>query len=49
MDGTVIVADGLEGKPLGANGPLQLVATGEKRAGAVGAGTWWAIHVMTAR
>jgi|SRR5271165_742540 len=30
-DGTVLVADSLGGKPLGDNGPLQLVATGEKR------------------
>jgi hypothetical protein len=30
-DGTVIVADSLDGKPIDASGPLQLVATGEKR------------------
>lgn len=30
-DATVMVADTLEGKPLEATGPLQLVATGEKR------------------
>lgn len=30
-DGTVLVADSLDGKALGDNGPLQLVATGEKR------------------
>jgi hypothetical protein len=30
-DGTVIVADSLEGKPLAGTGALQLVATGEKR------------------
>jgi hypothetical protein len=30
-DGTTLVADSLDGKPLGANGPLQLVTTGEKR------------------
>ena len=30
-DATVIVADALDGKPLTGNGPLQLVATGEKR------------------
>lgn len=30
-DGTVLVADSMNGKPLGENGPLQLVATGEKR------------------
>ena len=30
-DVTVIVADTLEGKPLAESGPLQLVATGEKR------------------
>jgi hypothetical protein len=30
-DGTVLVADTMDGKPIGDNGPLQLVATGEKR------------------
>jgi len=30
-DGTVLVALTIDGKPLGANGPFQLVATGEKR------------------
>jgi hypothetical protein len=30
-DATVIVADSLEGKPIPGTGPLQLVATGEKR------------------
>ena len=30
-DGTVIVADTLDGKPIDASGPLQLVTTGEKR------------------
>jgi hypothetical protein len=30
-DGTVLVADAMDGKPLGANGPVQLVAAGEKR------------------
>lgn len=30
-DGTVLVADAMDGKPLGDHGPLQLVATGEKR------------------
>ena len=30
-DAAVLVADTLDGKPLGENGPLQLVATGEKR------------------
>ncbi len=30
-DGTVLVADSLEGKPLTDTGPVQLVATGEKR------------------
>jgi hypothetical protein len=30
-DGTVIVADAMDGKPIGETGPLQLVATGEKR------------------
>jgi hypothetical protein len=30
-DGTVLVADAMDGKPLGNNGLFQLVATGEKR------------------
>ncbi|HEY2860640.1 MAG TPA: molybdopterin-dependent oxidoreductase [Terracidiphilus sp.] len=30
-DATVLVADAMDGKPLGDNGPIQLVATGEKR------------------
>jgi hypothetical protein len=30
-DGTVMVADSMDGKPIAGNGPLQLVATGEKR------------------
>jgi hypothetical protein len=30
-DGTTIVADAMDGKPIGATGPLQLVTTGEKR------------------
>jgi hypothetical protein len=30
-DGTVLVADAMDGKPLGVNGPVQLVAAGEKR------------------
>jgi hypothetical protein len=30
-DGTVLVADTLDGKAIGGSGPLQLVATGEKR------------------
>lgn len=30
-DGTVIVADAIDGKPIGDDGPLKLVATGEKR------------------
>jgi hypothetical protein len=30
-DGTVLVADAVDGKPLGNTGPVQLVATGEKR------------------
>jgi len=30
-EATVIVADTLDGKPLGASGPLQLVLTGDKR------------------
>ena len=30
-DGTVLVADTIDGKPIDATGPLQLVTTGEKR------------------
>lgn len=30
-DATVLIADSMDGKPLGDNGPLQLVVTGEKR------------------
>jgi hypothetical protein len=30
-DGTVMVADTMDGKPIAESGPLQLVATGEKR------------------
>lgn len=30
-DATIIVADSMDGKPLGKNGPFQVVATGEKR------------------
>jgi len=30
-DGTVLVADSMDGKPITENGPVQLVATGEKR------------------
>ena len=30
-DGTTMVADAMDGKPIGATGPLQLVTTGEKR------------------
>ncbi len=30
-DATILVADARDGKPLGDSGPLQLVATGEKR------------------
>jgi hypothetical protein len=30
-DGTVMVADAQDGKPIGSDGPLKLVATGEKR------------------
>ncbi|MGO9337408.1 MAG: biotin/lipoyl-binding protein, partial [Terracidiphilus sp.] len=30
-DGTVMVADTMDGKPIGATGPMQLVTTGEKR------------------
>ncbi len=29
-DATILVADSMDGKPIGDNGPLQLVATGEK-------------------
>jgi hypothetical protein len=28
---TILVADAMDGKPIAANGPFQLVATGEKR------------------
>ena len=30
-DATIMVADSMDGKPITGNGPLQLVATGEKR------------------
>lgn len=30
-DGIVLVAESMDGKPIAANGPLQLVVTGEKR------------------
>lgn len=30
-DGTVLVADSMDGKPIGDNGPLQLATSGEKR------------------
>ena len=30
-DAIILVADSLDGEPIAANGPLQLVATGEKR------------------
>ncbi len=47
-DATVLVADTLDGKPLGESGPFQLVATGEKHPG-----RWVrnlaAIRVMTAQ
>lgn len=32
-DGTVLVADTMDGKPIGESGPLQMVLTGEKRPG----------------
>lgn len=46
-DATVLVADSMDGKPIGNNGPLQLVATGEKRP-ARWVRNLLAIHVMTA-
>jgi hypothetical protein len=46
-DGTVLVADTLDGKPLGDTGPLQLVTTGEKRP-ARWVRNLAAIHVRTA-
>jgi hypothetical protein len=46
-DGTVLVADTLDGKPIGESGPLQLVATGEKRP-ARWVRNLAAIHVKTA-
>lgn len=47
-DATIIVADSLEGKPLAGTGPLQLVATGEKRP-ARWVRNLVAIRVMTAQ
>ena len=47
-DGTVIVADAMAGKPLGESGPLQLVASGEKRP-ARWVRNLVAIHVMAAQ
>lgn len=47
-EGTVIVADALEGKPIPGTGPLQLVATGEKRP-ARWVRNLVAIHVLTAQ
>jgi len=47
-EGAVIVADSLAGKPIGDNGPLQLVATGEKRP-ARWVRNLVAIHVLTAQ
>jgi hypothetical protein len=47
-DGTVIVADKLEGQPIPGTGPLQLVATGEKRP-ARWVRNLVAIRVMTAQ
>lgn len=47
-DGTVMVADSMDGKPLPGNGPLQLVATGEKRP-ARWVRNLVAIRVMTAQ
>ena len=46
-DGTVLVADAVDGKPLPATGRLQLVATGEKRP-ARWVRNLVAIHVLTA-
>ena len=46
-DGTVLVADTLDGKPIGDTGPLQLVTTGEKRP-ARWVRNLAAIHVRTA-
>ena len=47
-DGSVIVADSLDGKPIGNDGPLKLVATGEKRP-ARWVRNLVAIRVMTAQ
>jgi hypothetical protein len=47
-DATVIVADTLEGKPLADDGPLKLVATGEKRP-ARWVRNLVAVHVLTAQ
>jgi hypothetical protein len=47
-DGDVIVADTIDGKPLAGSGPLQLVATGEKRP-ARWVRNLVAIRVMTAQ
>jgi len=46
-DATVLVADTLDGKPIGENGPLQLVSSGEKRP-ARWVRNLAAIHVKTA-
>ncbi|HTX77574.1 MAG TPA: molybdopterin-dependent oxidoreductase [Terracidiphilus sp.] len=47
-DATILVADSMDGKPMGDNGPLQLVATGEKRP-ARWVRNLVAIRVMTAQ
>jgi len=46
-DGTVLVADSEDGKPIADDGPLKLVATGEKRP-ARWVRNLVAVHVMTA-
>lgn len=46
-DASILAADSMDGKPMGDNGPLQLVATGEKRP-ARWVRNLVAIHVMTA-
>jgi len=47
-DGTVVIADAKDGKPIGNDGPLKLVATGEKRP-ARWVRNLVAIRVMTAQ
>lgn len=46
-DGTTLVADAMDGKPIAASGPLQLVTSGEKRP-ARWVRNLIAIHVLTA-